>query len=70
MAVPIPELTISPNINPISGTGSDIHGSDFQFGFGDISVGGDNETFMQKLIRDAVIAIIVGLSVKMIWGKK
>jgi hypothetical protein len=72
MAVPIPEFTIAPNINPISGTGSDIHGSEFDFSFGEINVGneGGNESFMEKIVRDAAIAITVALAVKFVMGWK
>jgi hypothetical protein len=72
MAAAPPQLSISPNINPISGTGSDIHGSEFDFSFGEINVGneGGNDSFMEKIVRDAVTAITVALAVKFFMGWK
>ncbi len=67
-----PELTIAPNINPSSSTGSDVFSKPQSPSFGSISVGGDGAaagTWISTLVRDLLVAAISGLAIKYAWGK-
>lgn len=63
-------LSISPTIAPSSSTGSDLHETDQDFGFGDISFGSDEPNLLEKFARDALMALAVALAVKFVMGKK
>ncbi len=66
-----PELTIAPNINPSSSTGSDVFSKPQSPSFGAISVGGDGAaaSWISSLVRDLLVAAISGLAIKYAWGK-
>ncbi len=67
----IPELTIAPNINPSSSTGSDVFSKPVSPSFGAISVGGSGSgaSWVSSLVRDLLVAGLSGLAIKYVWGK-
>ena len=63
----LPQLSIAPSINPMSGTGSDAHGQEQFFEFGDVIVGDGQTHWMAKAAQSVAIAIIAGIAVKIVW---
>jgi len=68
MAAP-PPLNIAPNINPMSGTGSDIHGLEAPISFGDIALGGAETSWVQKAARDVAVGLAVALAARYLFQR-
>lgn len=64
----VPPLQLSAAVNPQSGTGSDIHDKRYNFDFGGIS-NGSGDSWVSKMVRDAVIGVAVAMAAKYLWTK-
>lgn len=65
----VPPLELAASVNPISGTGSDLHRVEAPISFGEISVGGSQPSSVERLARDAIIGLGVALAARYLFER-
>ncbi len=64
MAAPLPPLELATTIAPSASTGSDAHGQNQGFEFGNISFGPEPTHWAFKAVRDVAVGLAVALAAK------